>query len=342
MSWSKWRRSIVSTMILSFRRCACADLATELQSYQQRMRLAAQKPPSQSHLQTWRNISHIERVEKGGLKNKDSRKMSTQQEDFKLQEERMPAIYLGHGAPPLLDDAQWTRQLSEWSAAMPRPKEILIVSAHWEEAPLALSATRAATPLVYDFWGFESRFYSMTYPSPDASALAKKITASIPKSRSIYQHPSRGLDHGSWVPLKVLYPDASIPVLQLSLPTLDPEELLKIGALLRPLRDEGVLIIGSGFMTHGLPYLRDFSSNAAAPGWSADFDSWAKEALGRGDLDELMNFERAPGMPYAHPTAEHFAPLFVVLGAAQDPGTRPDTVIDGFWWGLAKRSFQVA
>ncbi len=257
-------------------------------------------------------------------------------------EARMPAIYLGHGAPPLLDDAQWTRQLSEWTANMPAPKEILVVSAHWEQAPLALSATHAAVPLVYDFWGFESRFYSMTYPTPDASLLAKKVRPVIPDTYSLHQHSTRGLDHGSWVPLKVLYPDASVPVLQLSLPTLDPEELLKLGKHLRPLRDEGVLIIGSGFMTHGLPFLSDFRPDAAVPAWSEEFDSWVKEALDGGDIEELMKFREAPGMPFAHPTTEHFAPLFVVLGAGQEPDDRPQTVIDGYWWGLAKRSLQVA
>ncbi|MDA8270612.1 MAG: class III extradiol ring-cleavage dioxygenase [Actinomycetota bacterium] len=268
--------------------------------------------------------------------------MSDPNRDDIKHDTAMPAIYIGHGAPPLLDDALWTRQLAEWSVMMPKPKEILVVSAHWEEAPLSLSATHANTALVYDFWGFEDRFYSMRYPTPDASALAEKIRAAIPTSYSLHQDPSRGLDHGSWVPLKVLYPDATTPVLQLSLPTLDPKKLFDIGTVLRPLRDEGVLIIGSGFMTHGLPFLRDFTSNAPAPAWSAEFDEWAKEALDKGDLDTLMNFEKAPGMPYAHPTAEHLAPLFVILGAARNPGDRPDTIIDGFWWGLAKRSLQVA
>ncbi len=255
---------------------------------------------------------------------------------------RMPAIYLGHGAPPLLDDPLWTSQLAEWSLSMPLPKAILVISAHWEAAPLALSSPEASTPLVYDFWGFEDRFYKMTYPTPNASALAKQVASIIPKSYSLYQHPDRGLDHGSWVPLKVLYPDASIPVLQLSLPTLDPAELISLGTRLRPLRDEGVLIVGSGFMTHGLRFLREFTPNAKAPGWSVEFDAWAKETLESGDLDVLINFESAPGMPYAHPTTEHLAPLFVIVGAAQDPHAKPNTIIDGFFWGLAKRSLEVA
>jgi 4,5-DOPA dioxygenase extradiol len=106
------------------------------------------------------------------------------------------------------------------------------------------------------------------------------------------------------------------------------------------LRDEGVLIMGSGFLTHGLPFLREFRFDAEPPGWSTEFDHWAAEALDRGDVSVLADFRRAPGARYAHPTAEHFAPMFVTLGAAEGP--QPVTTITGYWLGLAKRSFQVA
>jgi 4,5-DOPA dioxygenase extradiol len=139
-----------------------------------------------------------------------------------------------------------------------------------------------------------------------------------------------------------MYPDADIPVLQMSLPTLEPARLLEVGRRLAPLRDEGVLIVGSGFTTHGLPFLRDFRVDAPAPGWSREFDAWTAETLRRGAVDELADFRhRAPGMPYAHPTIEHFAPVFVTLGASGDPEQSPDQPIDGFWMGLAKRSFQI-
>lgn len=256
-------------------------------------------------------------------------------------ESRMPAIYLGHGAPPLLDDQLWTNQLKHWARSLPQPKAILIISAHWEAAPISLSSPAANTPLVYDFWGFEERFYRMTYETPDASDLSAKVNSILPSSHSLYQHPKRGLDHGAWVPLKVMYPDASIPVLQLSLPTLDPEELMTLGQHLIPLRDEGILIIGSGFLTHGLRFLRDFRPEAPAPTWSIEFDEWAKDALSRGAIDTLMDFHSAPGMPYAHPTTEHFAPLFVTLGASMDPEHDIKTTIDGFFMGLAKRSIEV-
>ena len=254
---------------------------------------------------------------------------------------RMPALYIGHGAPPLLDDPLWSGQLAAWAKDLPRPKAILIVSAHWESAPVSLSASGA--PLVYDFGGFAQKYYEMTYATPDATALAGRIAAMMPDSEPVHQHRSRGLDHGAWVPLKIMYPDADIPVLQMSLPTQDPYQLLKLGERLRPLRDEGVLIIGSGFLTHGLPFLRDFSIDAAAPGWSTEFDAWAAEALGRGDVDELAAYKsKAPGMPYAHPTVEHYTPLFITLGAATAADEPGDQLVDGFWMGLSKRSLQVA
>ncbi len=255
----------------------------------------------------------------------------------------MPALYLGHGAQPLVDDELWTSQLAAWAADLPRPEAILMVSAHWESAPLTLGATDDGVPLVYDFGGFAERYYRATYPAPGAPALAARVKALMADTETVADQPGRGLDHGAYVPLTVMYPDAGIPVLQMSLPTLDPDKLLALGRRLAPLRDEGVLIIGSGFLTHGLPFLRDFSVDQAPPGWSTEFDAWAGEALARGAIDELADFRhRAPGMPYAHPTAEHFAPMFVTLGAATDPEAVPEQRIDGFWIGLSKRSFQVA
>jgi 4,5-DOPA dioxygenase extradiol len=255
----------------------------------------------------------------------------------------LPALYIGHGAPPLLDDAEWMEQLASWTHTLPKPRGVLIVSAHWEAAPLMLSAPGAATPLVYDFGGFAPRYYSLTYPTPDASALAHEVASVMPSGSPVHQHPSRGLDHGAWVPLKIMYPLADVPVLQLSIPTSDPAALLSLGTRLRPLRESGVLIIGSGFLTHGLPFVTaDMIYGSFVPGWSSDFDQWAAEALARGDVETLAGFRKAPGMPYAHPTADHFLPLFVTLGAASDPSAPVETVIDGYWMGFAKRSFQVS
>ena len=255
--------------------------------------------------------------------------------------DRMPALYIGHGAPPLLDDPVWSGQLAGLAADLPRPSAVLIVSAHWESAPVMLSADGA--PLVYDFGGFAEKYYRMTYRTPAATALAQRVAAMMPADEPVHQHHSRGLDHGAWVPLKIMYPDADVPVLQMSLPTQDPARLLRLGERLRPLRDEGVLIIGSGFLTHGLPFLTEFRIDAAAPGWSKDFDAWAGEALARGDVEALASYQaQAPGMPYAHPTVEHYTPLFVTLGAATDPEAPGEQLFEGFWMGLSKRSLQVA
>jgi 4,5-DOPA dioxygenase extradiol len=257
----------------------------------------------------------------------------------------LPSLYLSHGAPPLLDDAVWMRELFAWAQHLPKPKSILIVSAHWEAAPLSLSASAANTPLVYDFGGFARRYFELKYPTPDASALARRVASVMPASEPVHQHASRGLDHGAWVPLKVMYPLGDVPVLQLSMPTHDPEKLLDLGRRLRPLREEGVLVIGSGFMTHGLPFItRDMMSGrpGTVPGWSADFDAWAADALHRGDIDTLAGYrQKAPGMPYAHPTVEHYVPMFVTLGAANHPERPVTTTVTGYMMGLSKRSFQL-
>ena len=255
---------------------------------------------------------------------------------------RMPALYLGHGAPPLVDDSRWSGELRAWAGSLPTPSAILVVSAHWESAPLTIGATRPV-PLVYDFYGFPERYYRVRYDQPGAPELAAKVRALMPLAEPVAEAPDRGLDHGAYVPLTVMYPDAEIPVLQVSLPDLDPKHLFDLGRRLAPLRDEGVLIIGSGFMTHGLPYLKSYEPTAPPPSWSADFDAWAEDALRRGAVDELLDFRsRAPAVRYAHPTVDHFVPLFVTLGAATDPQAAPEFTVDGYFMGLSKRSFQVA
>jgi 4,5-DOPA dioxygenase extradiol len=253
--------------------------------------------------------------------------------------ERMPVIYISHGAPPLADDPIWPGQLATWSRDMPRPEAVLVVSAHWESAPVTLGATRTV-PLTYDFGGFPQHYYQVTYPAPGAPELADKVRKLV--DGPVYDHPARGLDHGAYVPLVEMYPDADVPVLQMSMPTLDPARLLKLGRRLAPLRDEGVLIVGSGFFTHTLRGLVWGAGVDEAPGWSKEFDAWGGEALAAGDVDALLDFEyRSPAGRLAHPRTEHFAPLFVTLGAGEAELHTQRTVIDGFWGGLAKRSVQL-
>ncbi|OZM72845.1 dioxygenase [Amycolatopsis antarctica] len=255
--------------------------------------------------------------------------------------DRSPVLYLSHGAPPLADDLRWTRQLADWAGTLDTPTAILIVSAHWEEAPLTLGAT-TTVPLVYDFWGFPQHYYQVTYPAPGAPRLAAKVRKLLHgKGNPVHDDPGRGLDHGAYVPLAEMFPDADVPVLQMSMPSLDPRELYEIGRTLAPLRDEGVLIVGSGFFTHNLSAV-DFArgTDYSPPSWSAEFDLWGEQALRTGDIDAVLDFRhKAPAAVLAHPRIEHFAPLFVSLGAS-GAAELPRTVIDGYWYGLAKRSLQ--
>src|SRR5215469_3957869 len=252
---------------------------------------------------------------------------------------RMPAIYLSHGAPPLADDTVWTGQLAGWSASLPQPASVLMVSAHWEAAPLALGAVETV-PLVYDFWGFPEHYYRVTYPAPGAPELAAQVRKLLTAAgRPVQDVPDRGLDHGAYVPLVEMYPAADVPVLQISMPSLDPARLLEIGRRLAPLRDEGVLIVGSGFFTHNL---RALTQDGSVYSIMAEFDDWGRRALETGDLDALLDFEhKSPSGRLAHPRTEHFAPLFVTLGAGDADLGAQRSVIDGFWMGMAKRSIQL-
>ncbi|HRW19918.1 MAG TPA: class III extradiol ring-cleavage dioxygenase [Dermatophilaceae bacterium] len=259
----------------------------------------------------------------------------------------VPVIYLSHGAPPLADDARWTRELADWSAGIERPESILVVSAHWESSPIALSSTTGA-PLLYDFWGFPQRYYEVTYAAPSAPALAARTEGLLRDAGlDVARDESRGLDHGAYVPLAEMYPAADVPVVQLSLPTLDPQTLYAVGQRLAPLRDEGVLVLGSGFTTHNLRWFNPRAgADAEAPAASREFDQWAAEAMAAGDVDGLLDMQRkAPAAAEAHPRSEHWAPLYVALGAAAGAGGGPgesESVIDGFWYGLSKRSWQLA
>ena len=258
-----------------------------------------------------------------------------------------PLIYLSHGAPPLADDARWTRELAEWSGTIEKPKNVLMVSAHWEDAPTTLGST-TGVPLVYDFWGFPQKYYEVTYDAPAAPDLADDVTKLLTapgqtSSTPVHRDESRGLDHGAYVPLKEMFPDADVPVLQMSMPTLDPRGLFEIGRKLAPLRDQGTLIVGSGFTTHNLRWFNPRAgADAAPPMASAEFDHWAQEAMKAQDVDSLLDFlAKAPAAREAHPRTEHWAPLFVTLGAAYASGGLDNkSVIEGFWFGLSKRSWQ--
>jgi len=251
----------------------------------------------------------------------------------------MPVIFAAHGAPVLLDDAAWMRELAAWARAMPKPESILMVSAHWEARPTTLGATRTV-PLVYDFQGFPERYYRTEYPAPGAPELAARVRDLLGRSDiDVTDDPQRGLDHGAYVPLVAMYPDADVPVLQVSMPGLDAPRLLELGRALAPLRAEGVLFFGSGFLTHNMR----FAFRPGIPAWAREFDGWAADVLSRFDVDGLVDFRaRAPAADKALPTWEHYAPVVVAAGAVGDERPRTTFPITGWWMdgAFTKRSVQ--
>lgn len=248
----------------------------------------------------------------------------------------MPALFVSHGAPPTLDDPQWLADLFSWAQSLPKPRAIVVVSAHWESAPAAISGSAAGTPLYYDFGGFHPRYYTLRYDTPDATDIAHRV-AGLLGYQPVHQFTDRGLDHGAFIPLMAMYPAADVPVVQISMPSLDPHALLDLGGKLRSLRGEGVLVIGSGFMTHSFAVFR----RPQLAGYTEAFDTWAADALDRGDVDALMDYRsKAPGAEIAHPTADHFVPLLLTMGAADDPRTVRNG-LDRMLWGNSIRSIQV-
>ena len=252
---------------------------------------------------------------------------------------RMPAIFAAHGAPILLDDAAWMAELAAWASALPRPESILMVSAHWEERPTSLGATQPV-PLVYDFHGFPEKYYRTKYPAPGAPELAIRVRELLrERDVAVADAPGRGLDHGAYVPLVAMYPSADVPVLQVSMPALDAQELFDLGQALAPLRAERVLVFGSGFLTHNMRY----AFRPGIPEWAREFDGWAEDALARLDVEALIDFERrAPAARTALPTWEHYAPVLVAAGAVAGEPPATTFPITGWWMdgAFTKRSVQ--
>ncbi len=248
----------------------------------------------------------------------------------------LPSLFVSHGAPFTLDDPQWLGDLFDWARSMPKPRAVVVVSAHWERAPAAISAAAAGTPLYYDFSGFHPRYKTLPYATPDATDLARRLKGLLGRT-PVHEFAARGLDHGAFIPLMAMYPAADVPVVQLSMPGLAPGALLGLGARLRPLREEGILVVGSGFMTHSFAVFHrpELAAETAA------FDAWVVDALARGDADALTDYrDKAPGAAVAHPTPDHFVPLLLTVGAADDPGSAV-SAIDRMVLGNSTRSVQL-
>ena len=231
----------------------------------------------------------------------------------------MPSLFLSHGSPTLpLTDTPARSFLSQFSGTIARPKAILVISAHWETSvPTVNAVDRNDT--IHDFRGFPQALYELRYPAPGSPAVAARA-ADLLRASGIDCRidQSRGLDHGAWVPLLLMYPQADIPVLQLSLqPHLGTGHHLRMGRALAPLRQEGVLIIGSGSMTHDLSEFRGHGPNDPAPDWVNAFADWFDSALSAGRTDDLLDYRRqAPFAVKNHPSEEHLLPFYAALGAA--------------------------
>jgi 4,5-DOPA dioxygenase extradiol len=235
----------------------------------------------------------------------------------------LPSLFLSHGAPTLpLTDAPAREFLAGLGRSLPRPKAILMVSAHWETAQPEVNAV-VSNATIHDFSGFPRALYEMRYPAPGDPELAGQIAELLQEcGLDCSTDRSRGLDHGAWVPLLLMYPEADIPVLQLSVqPELGPEHHLAMGRALQRLRNEGVLVIGSGSFTHNLAELRMRGSGLSdpVPTWVEAFADWVNKTLEDGRIDDMLDYRRlAPFARNNHPSEEHFLPLFAALGAAGD------------------------
>ncbi|HKR75796.1 MAG TPA: class III extradiol ring-cleavage dioxygenase [Rhodanobacter sp.] len=233
----------------------------------------------------------------------------------------LPSLYISHGSPmTALQPGTTGARLAELAQALPRPKAIVIASAHWLAHSLLVGG--AAQPeTIHDFHGFPPELYQLRYPAPGAPAVAVRAMELLDGAGLAPRlDPQRGLDHGVWVPLHLLYPAADIPVVPLSIqPELGPAHQYAVGHALAPLREEGVLVIGSGSITHNLHDFRaGYSSEREAP-YVRPFIGWIEQKLAAGDVDALLDYRRqAPFAQRAHPTDEHLLPLYVALGAAGD------------------------
>lgn len=242
--------------------------------------------------------------------------------------DRLPTLFISHGAPTYaLEPGIAGPQLTAATRQLPRPSAVLVVSPHWI-TPQPRVATVARPGTIHDFSGFDPRLDDLRYPAPGHPALAGRALERLREAGWDAQADHRrGLDHGAWVPLRYLYPDADVPVFQVSMPgTLDAAAALAYGEALAPLADEGVLIVGSGSLTHNLYEFRQGQADAVA--YAQEFAAWIRDAVQAADRDRLARaLALAPHARRAHPTEEHFLPLLIAFGAAR--ATLPVTVLPG-------------
>jgi 4,5-DOPA dioxygenase extradiol len=253
----------------------------------------------------------------------------------------MPALFISHGAPTIaLETDDFTRALGAYGATLTNARAIAIVSAHWQARTVRVNAV-ARPETIYDFGGFPDALYRIRYEAPGDPALAREIAALLGDATL---EEERGWDHGLWVPLRIALPDARVPIVEIAQPSpTTPEELMRIGRALAPLRDRGVVIIGSGGIVHNLRAIRMSDKDAPAEEWAKEFDEWVARLLANRDFETLARYrELAPHVALAVPTPEHFEPLFVIAGAAPESDTLT-TIYEGFHYSnLSMRTFAFA
>ncbi len=246
----------------------------------------------------------------------------------------LPSVFISHGSPMhALEPGAAGEAWAALGRKLPKPRAILIASAHWE-TNLPMLTGNAKPETIHDFTGFPEPLYKLRYPAAGAPEVAQRAQALMKQAGfSAGIDGSRGLDHGAWSPLLYMYPKADIPVVQISVqPALGPRHHLAVGRSLRKLLDEGVLVIGSGHMTHNL---RDWMRGSGTPQpYAREFSEWVREKIEAHDLDSIVDYRsRSPHGARAHPTDEHFLPLFIALGAASDQG-KPERIYDAIDSGV--------
>jgi 4,5-DOPA dioxygenase extradiol len=250
----------------------------------------------------------------------------------------MPSLFISHGAPSIaIEHDDFTRAVESFGESLHGARAIVVVSAHWQARTVRVNAVpRPET--IYDFGGFAEELYEIRYEAPGDPALAREIAALLGGAAL---EETRGWDHGLWVPMRILVPDANVPIVEIAQPyPTTPADLLRIGQALSPLRDRGVVIAGSGGIVHNLRAIHLAEKDAPVDDWAKEFDEWFAKHLAVRDFETLTRYrELAPHANLAVPTPEHFEPLFVALGASRETDSLT-TIYEGFHYGnLSMRTF---
>lgn len=250
---------------------------------------------------------------------------------------RLPALFVPHGAPTFaLDPGEAGAALAGFAREIVQPKAVLVISAHWDtELPTFSAACRPET--IHDFYGFPPQLYAIRYPVCGAVAWAMEARTLLEEAGfAVVLDPQRGLDHGAWVPLRIMYPDASVPVVAMSVQSrLGPRHHYRLGQALAPLRDAGVLIVASGNLTHNLRHIgAGRSGDSTSLDYVPAFQQWWRQRIEAGDIESLLDYRaKAPGAVVAHPTEEHLLPFFVALGAGGEKFSA-ELVYSGIEYGM--------